>query len=472
MPEHLLFLTGKLAHAGLTRVLESMQPTPFTYEVREMGVSVAALMTADLIARRLKDASGASKIVVPGRCRGDFDALSQQLGVPILRGPDELKDLPEYFGAKAKRPTLDRHACEIFAEIVDAPHLSVEQIMTRAGAYRRDGADVIDLGFLPATPFAHLEDALRALKAGGFRVSVDSLDVEELRRGVAAGADYLLSLNESTLDLAFETDAVPIVIPSTPTDLASLDRAIERLSRGNRTFYVDPVLEPIHHGFTASLLRYHDVRRRYPEIPILMGIGNLTELTDADTTGIHAVLFGIISELGIQAVLTTEVSPHARRAVREADCARRIMFAAREASSIPKGLSDLLLTVHEKKPFPDSQEEITALARAIRDPSFRIQVSEAGIHIYNRDGLHTATDPFDLFPKLAVEQDGAHAFYLGVELARAEIAWQLGKRYNQDEQLGWGCAVAHAPADLRKQTKPGATLEARRHLHRAVTDDS
>jgi len=30
------------------------------------------------------------------------------------------------------------------------------------------------------------------------------------------------------------------------------------------------------------------------------------------------------------------------------------------------------------------------------------------------------------------------AFYLGVELARAQIAWQLKKRYNQDEELAWG----------------------------------
>ena len=472
LSDRLLFLTGKLAYASLVRVLESMQPTDFGYEVRNLGVNVAALMTADMVRRRLVDLRGASQVVVPGRCRGDFDALSRDFGVPFVRGPEELKDLPEFFGGKAQRPVLDRYDCEIFAEIVDAPRLTVEAILARAERYRRDGADVIDLGFLPATPFAHAAEAVHALKASGFRVSVDSLEIDDLSVGASAGADYVLSLTEATAASCDGIAAVPVLIPTPPDDLDSLDRAIETLARRNRRFYVDPILEPIHHGFTASLARYREVRRRYPEVPILMGIGNLTELTDADTTGINTVLFGVVSELGIQAVLTTEVSPHARRAVREADWARRMMFAARAMAAIPKGFSDELLTVHDKKPFPDSAEEVARLAQTIRDPNFRIQVSGAGIHVYNRDGLRTATDAFELFPTLGVEQDGAHAFYLGIELARAEIAWALGKRYTQDEPLDWGCAVERAPVDLTRQTEEGTTLAARRHRHRKADNDS
>ena len=176
-----------------------------------------------------------------------------------------------------------------------------------------------------------------------------------------------------------------------------------------------------------------------------MGIGNLTELTEADTTGINAILFGIISELQITNVLTTEVSPHARSAVREADRARRIMYAAREEGSLPKGLDRSLLTTHECKPFPYNAEEIGEMAAEIRDPSYRIMVSEQGIHVYNRDGILVAENPFDLFPRLDLLQDDApHAFYMGVELAKARIAWQLGKRYRQDEELEWGAAVAPA----------------------------
>ena len=50
-----------------------------------------------------------------------------------------------------------------------------------------------------------------------------------------------------------------------------------------------------------------------------MGTGNLTELTEADTIGIQAILMGIISELRITNILTTQVSAHASGVIREAD---------------------------------------------------------------------------------------------------------------------------------------------------------
>ncbi len=462
MPERILFLTGKLAEKSLHKVLAEMHPSEFGYDVLNIGISVAGLMTADLILRRLPNSGNSTRITVPGRCRGDLDALSKHYGVPVVRGPDELKDLPQYFGKKGASEDLSHYDVRIFAEIVDAPQSTTEQILRRAEKYRKDGADVIDLGCLPETPFPHFEEAVAALKSSGYKVSVDSVEPKELLRGGKAGADYLLSLKEDTLWVAEEVDSIPVLIPQQSGDLASLERAMEKMAKRNQRFIADSVLDPIHTGFAASLVRYYELRRRHPETEIMMGVGNLTELTDADTTGINALLMGIISELHITNILTTEVSPHARRAVREADAARRMMYAAREASSLPRDFSSDLLTVHARKPFPDTTGEIAELARAIKDPSYRIQVSEQGIHIYNRDGLHVAADPFALFPLLNLKNDAAHAFYLGVELARAQIAWQLAKRYNQDEELDWGCAVERKPEDLTQHHAPGTTLQNRK----------
>ena len=462
MSERILFLTGQLAEPQLTRVLEEMAPTEFTWRIHQLGLKVAALMTADMIKRRLTDAADADRILVPGRCRGDMDALSRHFGIPVARGPDELKDLPRYFGREGRPPNLGRYDVRIFAEIVDAPRLSVEAILERAEAYRADGADVIDLGCLPDTPFGHLEASVRGLTAAGYTVSVDSMDPDELLRGGRAGADYLLSLHEDSLWIADGLDAVPVLIPKQPGDLASLERAMARMETDGRAFIADSVLDPIHFGFAESLVRYHRLRQAHPDTEIMMGTGNLTELTEADTTGINAVLMGLISELGITNILTTQVSPHCSTVVREADRARRIMHWARDENSLPKHIDGGLTGLHELSPFPYMLDEIRELAAAVRDPSYRIQVSAAGIHLYNRDGLRTFEDPFDFFPHLGVEQDGGHAFYLGVELARAQIARQIGKRYVQDQPLKWGCLVHEEQQGTETYQAPGSTLQQRR----------
>lgn len=466
MPEHILFLTGKLAEPSLRRVLQGLEGVDFSWEVRQLGLAVAALMTADLIGRRLEALEGIDRILVPGRCRGDLARLSARLGVLVERGPEELKDLPVHFGQAARERDLSRHDLRIFAEIVDAPYLDIDAILARALRFRAAGADVIDLGCLPDTPFAHLGDAVRALRDAGLAVSVDSLDSDELLAGGRAGADYLLSLTEDSLWIADQVDAVPVLIARRSGDAASLERAIAGMRARDRPFYADPILDPVHMGFTDSILRYRQLRERDPQVPILMGTGNLSELTHADSAGVNALLLGICSELGITAILTTEVSPHCRRVVAETDLARRIMYAAREDHVPPRLIHDGLMALHERSPFPYAAEEIAETAGAVRDANYRIQVSAEGIHLYNRDGLVTATDPYDFYPRLAVEDDPGHAFYLGLELARAQIAWQLGKRYNQDEELDWGCAVPRADADLQHFAPERTTRDARRHAAR------
>ncbi len=460
--ERLLFLTGKLAEKSLTRVLSEISPRTFDYDVRMLGIAVAALMTSDFIARRLGDVAGHDRVILPGRCRGDLGALSARFGVPFERGPEELKDLPQYFGMERRARSLDRHDVRIFAEIVDAPQLSIEDVLVRAARYRSDGADVIDVGCLPDTPFPHLADTVRALKAAGYAVSVDSLQEAELVTGARAGADFLFSLNEDTLWIADEGPVTPILIGRDPRDLDSLERAIERFTATGRPCYADAILDPIHHGFTDSVLRYQTLRHRRPATPLMVGIGNLTELTHADTLGVNTLLLGIVSELGATAVLTTEVSGHCRSVVREIAHARRVMFAAREDGMPPRHIDEGLLALHERKPFPYAPAEIADFARAVKDPNFRIQISPQGIHIYNRDGLRTAADPYELFPLLGVDDDAPHAFYLGLELARAQIAWQLGKRYNQDEELGWGCVYQPPAGDMRHFAAEKSTLQARK----------
>ena len=175
---------------------------------------------------------------------------------------------------------------------------------------------------------------------------------------------------------------------------------------------------------------------------MMMGTGNLTELTEADTAGINALLTGMISELDITHVLTTQVSPHARRCVAEINLARRIMFRAHTDHALPKGYHSGLTPTHSMNPEFPEDHEIQELADMIKDFNLRIQVNNSGIHVFNGNDYITTTDPekvLERFPFLA--RDASHAFYVGGELSRARIAWQLGKTYVQDRDLDWGCAV-------------------------------
>ena len=458
MTEHIAFLTGHLAQPRLEKVLGGMKDPGFGWSVINVGVKVAALMTEAIIQRRVPRPLDANRVLVPGRCRANLDRLSAEFGVPFERGPDELKDLPAYFGKGGRDLDLSRYDIRIFAEIVDASALDVDAILARARAMRAAGADVIDLGCLPDTPFPHLHDAVLALRGENFVVSVNSADSGDLHAAGMAGAQFLLSLNETTLDVAAETGATPVLVPASHGDLNSLLRAAESATKRGITAILDPILDPIHFGFMESLGRYAELRRRLPEAEILMGTGNLTELTDADSGGITAALLGICSELAIRNVLVVQVSPHTRRTLQEHDAARRIMFAARDDHSLPQGYGGALLQLHDRKPFPNSPEEIAELAAQVKDGNFRIETAEDAIHIYARGVHHVTQDAFSLFPVLGVDNDSPHAFYLGAELSKAEIAWRLGKRYIQDEPLDWGCAVERIVEDLTRLRERGHTL--------------
>jgi dihydropteroate synthase-like protein len=459
MTERLLFLTGHLAHPRLERMVAGFGEAARGWRVHDIGVKVAALMTQEIILRRLPRPLEADRVILPGRCRADLDALSEAFGAPFERGPEEIADLPAWLGHGGAPPDLSRYDMRIFAEIVDASKMSASEVLEKARGLVRAGADVIDLGCLPDTPFDHMEETISALKAEGFKVSVDSANVGELSRAVAAGADHLLSLDEETLSiLPDNSPLVPILVPRPHGDLDSLQRAAKIARARGISFILDPILDPIHFGFAASIARYVETRAREPEAEIMMGTGNLTELTDADTAGVTAAMLGICSELNIRHLLTVQVSPHTRRTLQEHDAARRLMYAARADRALPKGYSDALLQVHDKRPFASTPAEIAELARELRDANFRIEASTDGVHIFARHFHAVEKDAMSLFPHLNVEHDGAHAFYLGTELMKAELAFRLGKRYRQDEPLDFGVAMDVDEEDATRFKEIGHTM--------------
>jgi hypothetical protein len=149
------------------------------------------------------------------------------------------------------------------------------------------------------------------------------------------------------------------------------------------------------------------------------------------------VLIAVCQELGVRAVLTTEVIPWARGAVREVDVARRLMHYAVTQRTVPKHVDDRLVTVKDPIVLAYSEDELRALQAGITDPNYRIFADATGITVLNRDRFVRGTDIQQIFAQLDVDEP-THAFYLGKELARASLAVTLGKTYRQEGALSWG----------------------------------
>ena len=437
MSERLLFVTGKLAAPALRDTL-GRADLPFDYDVAVMRITVAALMTTDWIAKRLEVPDAVTRIMIPGMCEGDVEIIGERFGIPAEKGPNDLKAIPRWFGQEEARANYGERDIRVFAEINHVPRLGRDEIFAIAEYYRDSGADVIDLGLsLGRDWLDEGPGVIAGLREAGFTLSIDTLDPDEILMADEAGVDYVLSLNGDNRHLAERLRATPVLIPDTPEDLDSLDATIAHLEGLGKPFLVDPIIEPIGAGFAASLGRYLEVRRRHPDVEMFMGIGNLTELTEADTTGVTAMLIGFCQELGIRNVLTTEVIDWARGAVREAVIAAELMHFALERGTPPKHIDGRLVTVKDDEFRPYAEAELRELQAQVTDPNYRIFVDADAIYVFNADRFVKGTDFNQIFDQLGVDE-ATHAFYLGKELMKATIARGLRKNYRQESPLDWG----------------------------------
>lgn len=468
------FVTGKLAEHSLRQVLERLAPrVGFDYTVQVMNITVAALMTTPWIARKLAVPEGTTRVIIPGSCSGPLEAFRDATNIPVTRGPEDLRRLDEFFGQQSSDLAgYGVYDIEIIAEINHAPRMSRDEILAEARRLVADGADTIDLGCDPGSIWAGAADAVRMLVDEGMRVSIDSFEPREIAPAVRAGASLVLSVNSTNVAAAADWGCEVVVVPDVPSTMAGLYDTVERLANERVRHRIDPVLEPIGFGFAASLGRYLDVRRRFPEAEMMMGIGNLTELTDVDSAGVNVMLLGFCQEAGIRSVLTTQVIHWAQSSVRECSLGRALVHHAVTHRTLPKHVEPRLVTLRSGKPQAHGQEVLDNLARAIRDPNFRIFAERGQIHLVGA-GLHLESrDPFALFKELQAagrdDVDPSHAFYLGYEIAKAVTALTLGKDYHQDRALDWGHLtqpeIGHGPsqsaAEVARKAEAPAKAEA------------
>jgi dihydropteroate synthase-like protein len=382
-------------------------------------------------------------VLIPGYCEGELTPLREKCSVPLERGPRDLRDLPEFFGQRdASREDYGAYDIEILAEINHAPRLAREEILAMARHFIASGANLIDVGCDPGDPWPGVGECVKMLRDEGWRVSIDSLNAQEIEPAVRAGAELVLSVNSTNRVAAKDWGCEVVVVPDDFATLGGLEETIELLAAAGVRLRIDPVLEPIGFGFAASLARYYEVRRRWPDAEMLMGIGNLTELTDVDSAGVNVLLLALCEELGVRSVLTTEVINWARSSVKECDLARRLVHHAIRHRRLPKHLEPSLVMLRDAKLHELGAAAMERLASEIKDHNYRLFAERGRLHVISA-GMHLEDeDPFRLFDRLlasgAKNIDAAHAFYLGFELCKALTALQLGKNYEQDESLDWG----------------------------------
>ncbi|MDA1178995.1 MAG: DUF6513 domain-containing protein, partial [Planctomycetota bacterium] len=379
---HIHFVTGRLAEHALRDVVSQLQvKVGFQVTIDVLPITVAALMTPTWIAKHLAANPDADLVLLPGYCQGDLTVVQERTQARVQCGPKDLLALPEFFGQAPDRTEYGQYAIEILAEINHAGQLELPASLELAKQLVRDGADLVDLGCSPDRYWPGVGDCVRQLRDAGIRVSIDSFDRREVEAAVKSGAELVLSVNSTNREYAADWGCEVVAIPDQPQMWESLTDTIDYLTQQRVPFRIDPILEPIGFGFAQSMGRYLRARSEFPSAKIMMGIGNLTELTDVDSAGINTLLLGFCAELQIESVLTTQVIPWASTSVRECDLARRLVHFAVQRRTLPKHLEPQLVTLRDPRRYELGPQRLHELSQQIRDHNYRLFAESGEIHL-------------------------------------------------------------------------------------------
>ncbi|MCP8323618.1 MAG: dihydropteroate synthase-like protein [Candidatus Methylarchaceae archaeon HK02M2] len=515
-----LLITGQLAKKMVKKYASESN---VEFEIMDLSTSVAALLKPQFILQELKirKVKDFDVVIIPGLISGNV-SLIDEIGIPTFKGPRYAADIPLVLDLLGKvklsktlpadkllKEELKRRALEeietinrykdellkrpwnklirdlpigkdfpvkIMAEIVDAPQLTDKEIIKKAKYYVKSGADIIDVGMISGE--CRPDDAKRAVKAirstADSLISIDTMDPKEAEAAISAGADLILSVDGSNIEemASFASSSTIVVIPTNydkqqfpeePFEKVNLIEENIRKARklGMNNIIADLILNPIISlGVVNSLVAFNEFKRRNPDVPLLMGVGNVTELLDADTIGVNALLTGIASELGVSILLTTEVSDKTRGSVNELSVASRLMFLSKKRSSVPKDLGLDLLVMKEKKlmeePYDRRIEGNVEVIKSKNDRERKMDPKGCFKILLDRDENEIVTmfyPSYDLNGcSLIVKGKKAeeiyhtlielnlvslydHAAYIGSELQKAQIALKTGKNYLQDAPI-------------------------------------
>ena len=479
-------------------------------KVLSLPIPIAAMMTNEYLTRELPRypelIEWADIIIAPGFTKGDLKDVAKKLGKPVYKGCLYAYDIPilveylkkggelstvnpldELLSKEKKRreeiilAELRREATKscfevggkpvsikyplIMGEVFVNEEMDFGRIASKAHRLVSHGSDILIIGSsrLPLDVVADYSKKVKRLL--NIPVGVDYFKYEDFSSLSDGEVDILLSFPaDSILHLnpkeEFRKTAV-VLIPdpfsiNVEEKISSLRAGLKHaIDKGFGKIILDPVLNPPQQAFIESLYAFKTARKEFPGYPILMGVSNFTELIDADSIGVNAVLASIGVEAGVDLFLVTEESAKTSYSVREFRKALDMALLAREMEKPPKDFSVNLLVCKSKKKRGLKPQELVNPVKASRpyplkaDPSgyFKIYVDhdqEAIIveHYKHGDSKPSitilGTDPSAIINEILERKLASapeHFYYLGRELWKAKTALKLGKDYVQDEEL-------------------------------------
>ncbi|RLG37273.1 MAG: dihydropteroate synthase-like protein [Candidatus Alkanophagales archaeon] len=506
-----LLITGRRAEKLVREAAKAARTEGVECDVAVLDVDVAAFITPEMLREFLKTLDDEYDLVlVSGLCGSDFSILDgvattrkgtkNAYDIPLLlpllkegaplsgeRAADELvashrlevalKELEEAERAATasfsiKGLKIGGGRMKICAEVVDATRLEETELRRRIEDYVEKGADIVDLGVpLDAKP-ADVEKVVRVASDFGVPLSIDTFLPPQIAAALNAGVDMVMSLSGKNLETVSEHvaahDVAAVLTPDEP-DAVSEDKLVSAEDRvrsllaniktarkiGVRKIIADPVLSPplVGRGILGSLLTYYFFRAKDKKTPLLFGVGNVTELLDADSVGVNAVLACVAAELDVDILFTTEHSPKTRGGIKELRQAAEMTLLARRRNMPPKDLGLDLLVVKEKRRRtpPDAELRRLILGDAVNvvnanasetwtpDPKGCFEIATFDDEIYAKHSSKvvikgkTAKDVLDTILKFGLVSSLEHAAYLGRELLKAELSLRFSRSYVQDE---------------------------------------
>ena len=514
-----LLVTGQLAQDIVERYAkESTVET----ETLALKIAVAAFLTPQTIVEQIKNTklTDFNLILVPGLVRGDTSLISKATGIPTFKGPRYAADLPIILDSLCEvqlsttipaddllREKLQQQAFQeiektekkrvellkkpgnnlignlavgkdfpmrVLAEIVDSALMDKETIQQMAKRFVAVGADIIDVGMVagesqPEKAKCIVEWVKQVVDVP---VSIDTLDPAEIKAAVQAGAELVLSGDAGNIEeiASFTSKVAVVVIPTNQRQgyfpkkaldrVKYLEEIIEKAKKlGVKRCIADLVLEPS--NILESFIAFKEFAARNPEVPLFVGVSNITELMDADSVGVNALLARLSSEVDASILLATEKSCKAKGTVAEDVEAAKMMYLAKKRGSVPKDLGIDLLILKDKRVHEESYdkkgERSVKVVKAFdkSEPAILDTKGMFKISIDRTEGVLVAvhyisldiTKPIKIIKGKTAESLYAkiltmglvskldHAAYIGSELAKAEIALRTGKEYIQDKEL-------------------------------------